>query len=79
MATNTCDNLRNVKVGTTDWKVKVRIIRQWNVVTRTGQIYKGYNLLLLDSKVILQFCFTFQVNKVVENSFVVSYFLYTEL
>ncbi|KAK1354825.1 hypothetical protein POM88_008306 [Heracleum sosnowskyi] len=50
MSTTTSDYLRNVKPGRTDWKVKIRIIRQWRIVTRTGQVFKGFNLLLLDSK-----------------------------
>ncbi|KAK1353899.1 hypothetical protein POM88_052264 [Heracleum sosnowskyi] len=50
MSTTTSDYLRNVNTGRTDWKVKIRIIRQWRIVTRTGQVFKGFNLLLLDSK-----------------------------
>ncbi|WOH02485.1 hypothetical protein DCAR_0521874 [Daucus carota subsp. sativus] len=47
---NNYEYLNNVHSGRTDWKVKVRIIREWRGVTITGQPYKGYNLLLLDAK-----------------------------
>ncbi|KAK1398583.1 hypothetical protein POM88_008446 [Heracleum sosnowskyi] len=33
-----------------DWKVKVRVIREWRGATMTGEPFKGYNLLLLDAK-----------------------------
>ena len=52
MSTNTCETLRNVKKGRTDWKIKCRVIREWRGVSTTGEIFKGWNLLLLDSKVL---------------------------
>ncbi|KAK1385225.1 hypothetical protein POM88_022960 [Heracleum sosnowskyi] len=50
MSNTMYDTLRNVKKGRTDWRVKVRIIREWRGYTITGEPFKGYNLLLLDSK-----------------------------
>lgn len=52
MSTNTVESLRSVEKGRTDWKVKVRIIREWHGVTLTGIVFKSYNLLLLDNKVL---------------------------
>lgn len=57
MSNTKFDTLRNVAKGRTDWKVKARIIREWRGYTRTGQRLNGYNLLLLDSKVIYTFHF----------------------
>ncbi|WOG81862.1 hypothetical protein DCAR_0101016 [Daucus carota subsp. sativus] len=42
--------MENVKTGRTDWKIQVRVLRKWIVVTRNGVVFKGFNLLLLDSK-----------------------------
>lgn len=48
---NTTDYLKNVRVGRTDWKVKVRVIRQWRGYSKDGKIHKGINFLLMDAKV----------------------------
>ena len=50
MSKTTSDFLRNVHSGRADWKVKVRVIREWRG-SKDGQLFKGFNLLLLDSKV----------------------------
>ncbi|KAK1404304.1 hypothetical protein POM88_003909 [Heracleum sosnowskyi] len=50
MSSNNYVYLRNVEKGRTDWKLKVRVIREWRGITPTGEIFKGYNLLLLDAK-----------------------------
>ncbi|KAL1804953.1 hypothetical protein ACET3Z_028021 [Daucus carota] len=42
--------LSNVHTGRTDWRVKVRIIREWRGQTARGEPYKGSNFLLLDAK-----------------------------
>lgn len=55
MSTTQCETLRNVQKGRTDWKVKVRIIREWRGITSTGIVFKGYNLLFLDNKVSTSF------------------------
>ncbi|KAK1357532.1 hypothetical protein POM88_050788 [Heracleum sosnowskyi] len=50
MSSNNYVHLRNVETGRTDWKIKIRIIREWRGVSLTGERFKGYNLLLLDAK-----------------------------
>ncbi|KAK1353477.1 hypothetical protein POM88_051842 [Heracleum sosnowskyi] len=50
MSSNNYVHLRNVEKGRTDWKIKIRIIREWRGVSLTGEKFKGYNLLLLDAK-----------------------------
>ncbi|KAL1802377.1 hypothetical protein ACET3Z_031024 [Daucus carota] len=50
MSTNMFESLRNVKTSRADWKVKVRVIRQWKSSNNTGVVFKEYNLLLLDAK-----------------------------
>lgn len=52
MSTTDFDNLKTLRPGRTDWKVKVRVIREWRGTTVTGEPFKGYNLLLLDAKVL---------------------------
>ncbi|XP_063946070.1 uncharacterized protein LOC135151515 [Daucus carota subsp. sativus] len=42
--------LSNVHTGRTEWRVKVRIIREWRGQTARGEPYKGSNFLLLDAK-----------------------------
>ncbi|WOH00620.1 hypothetical protein DCAR_0519989 [Daucus carota subsp. sativus] len=42
--------LSNVHTGRTDWRVKVRSIREWRGQTARGEPYKGSNFLLLDAK-----------------------------
>ncbi|XP_074373959.1 uncharacterized protein LOC141714333 [Apium graveolens] len=50
MSTNKFDNLRNVCKGRTDWKIKVRVIREWRGKTASGEPFTNYNMLLLDAK-----------------------------
>lgn len=51
MSTNKFDYLKNVCKGRTDWKIKVRVIREWRGKTASGEVFKNYNLLFLDGKV----------------------------
>ncbi|KAK1379222.1 hypothetical protein POM88_025966 [Heracleum sosnowskyi] len=41
-------NFINLKEGNFDWKLKVRIIRLWRGVTKSGEVFKGFNIILLD-------------------------------
>ncbi|KAK1380021.1 hypothetical protein POM88_026765 [Heracleum sosnowskyi] len=50
MSTNRYESLRNVCKGRTDWKIKVRVIREWRGRSVTGEVFKNYNMLLLDAK-----------------------------
>lgn len=43
-------SLKDVSPGSYNWRIKVRIIRIWRGVSRTGEQFKGFNLLLLDDK-----------------------------
>ncbi|KAK1356389.1 hypothetical protein POM88_049645 [Heracleum sosnowskyi] len=43
MSTNRYENLSNLKTGRYDYKIKVRVIRFWKVVTRTGEELKCFN------------------------------------
>lgn len=51
MSSSKFEYLNNIQKGRTDWRVKVRIIREWKGKNQAGQLFKGYNLLLLDAKV----------------------------
>lgn len=51
MSSTKFEYLNIVQKGRTDWRVKVRIIREWRGKNQAGQPFKGYNLLLLDAKV----------------------------
>lgn len=48
---NKYQELSNLKYGTYDYKIKVRLIRLWRGMTNTGEDFKGFNIMLLDSKV----------------------------
>lgn len=45
------DDFCALKKDKFDWKIKVRILRLWRGISRTGEVFKGFNVLLLDSKV----------------------------
>lgn len=63
MSSNKYDYLTHVCKGRTDWKIKVRIIREWRGRTATGELFKNYNMLLLDAKVRFENpCFNVFVN-----------------
>ncbi|KAK1366288.1 hypothetical protein POM88_041849 [Heracleum sosnowskyi] len=44
---NTIDQL---KKGSYQWKVRARVIRLWRGVSMSGELFKGFNILLLDEK-----------------------------
>ncbi|KAK1405180.1 hypothetical protein POM88_004785 [Heracleum sosnowskyi] len=50
MSTNRYENISNLKTGRYDYKIKVRVIRFWKVITRTGEELKCFNVMLLDNK-----------------------------
>lgn len=35
------------------WRVKARVVSMWRGVSKTGEHFKGFNLLLLDEKVCI--------------------------
>lgn len=67
MSATMCENLRNLTTGRTDWKVKVRVIREWRGYTLAGEPFKGYNILILDAKVY------FLTSKLFETNFSIYY------
>ncbi|KAK1356138.1 hypothetical protein POM88_049394 [Heracleum sosnowskyi] len=50
MSSKKYDNFRDVRIGKYDWKVQARVLNLWRGYSRTGEAFKGFNLLLLDSK-----------------------------
>ncbi|KAL8119166.1 hypothetical protein AgCh_016615 [Apium graveolens] len=44
------DDLTSLKVGKFDWKIRVRVTRFWRGATRKGEIFKSFNIILLDDK-----------------------------
>lgn len=49
---NKFDELSKVRKRRFDWKIKVRLIRLWRGATKTGEQFKGFNMILLDNKVL---------------------------
>ncbi|KAK1383059.1 hypothetical protein POM88_020794 [Heracleum sosnowskyi] len=50
MSSKKYDSFRDVRIGKYDWKVQARVLNLWRGYSRTGEAFKGFNLLLLDSK-----------------------------
>ncbi|KAK1388784.1 hypothetical protein POM88_016962 [Heracleum sosnowskyi] len=44
------NELCNLEPNRFDWKIKVRIIRLWRGVSKKGEIFKGFNIILLDNR-----------------------------
>ncbi|KAK1401325.1 hypothetical protein POM88_000930 [Heracleum sosnowskyi] len=44
------NNIKDVSPGSFNWNLKVRIVRFWRGVSRTGEEFKGFNILILDDK-----------------------------
>lgn len=51
MSANKFEPLSNLKAARYDYKIKVKIIRKWRGVTRTGEEFKSFNVILIDKKV----------------------------
>lgn len=46
--------LEEVSSGSFDWTVRVRVLRKWRGVSSSnGKEFKGFNILLVDSKVMI--------------------------
>lgn len=50
MSKNKFEELCNLEPGNYNRKIKVRFIRLWRGVSKTGDIFKNFNIILLDSK-----------------------------
>ncbi|KAK1360109.1 hypothetical protein POM88_044583 [Heracleum sosnowskyi] len=44
------DNLASVDTSRTNWRIKIRVTRIWPKSTDNGNIFRGMNLILLDSE-----------------------------
>lgn len=55
MSTKKYDDLSKLNDARSDWKIKVRVIRIWRGTTMTGEIFKSFNVLMIDKKVTLTF------------------------
>ncbi|KAK1395390.1 hypothetical protein POM88_014446 [Heracleum sosnowskyi] len=51
MSGNKYEPLSILKPARYDYKIKVRIIRKWRGVTRTGEEFKSFNVILIDNKI----------------------------
>ena len=54
------DSLSSLDSGTYDWKVKVRISRNWKSVQKATGELRGYNMILVDDQVSLTQYIRFQ-------------------
>lgn len=69
MSTRNYHSLRDLRPGSYNWKIKVRIVRSWR-----GQGVKGLNVLLLDDKVLQ--IHTFSYNKITFSFFQIYYTMF---
>lgn len=51
MSAKKIDKLTDLKPGRYDYQIKVRVIRKWRGATITGEVFKGFNIILLDNTV----------------------------
>lgn len=51
MSSHNFHHLRDLNPASYNWNVKVRVIRSWRGFSKTGEAFKGLNILLLDEKV----------------------------
>ncbi|KAK1373851.1 hypothetical protein POM88_030044 [Heracleum sosnowskyi] len=48
MSSNKFDTIASLRPGRYDYKIKVRVIKKWRGCTRTGEVFKGFNIILID-------------------------------
>lgn len=53
MSLKKIDSFKDLKTGKYDWKVPGRMLSIWRGSTRTGVVFKSFNMLLMDNKVML--------------------------
>ena len=51
MSNSKYNSLEELNAGSYNWKIKVRILRNWKGVSSSSDGWKGINILLLDDKV----------------------------
>ncbi|KAK1382871.1 hypothetical protein POM88_020606 [Heracleum sosnowskyi] len=49
MSAKRVDPITSLKPGRYDYRIKVRVIRKWRGSTKEGEVFKAFNILLLDS------------------------------
>ncbi|KAK1351971.1 hypothetical protein POM88_053685 [Heracleum sosnowskyi] len=49
MSNNKFDTIASLRPGRYDYKIKVRVIKKWRGSTRTGEVFKGFNIILIDN------------------------------
>ncbi|KAL8124623.1 hypothetical protein AgCh_012318 [Apium graveolens] len=49
MPRNRYTQLSSLKVGNSDCRIKVRVVRYWKRVTKLGVVFKSFNIILLDN------------------------------
>ncbi|KAL8089897.1 hypothetical protein AgCh_039381 [Apium graveolens] len=49
MPRNRYTQLSSLKVGNSDCRIKVRVVRYWKGVTKLGVVFKSFNIILLDN------------------------------
>ncbi|KAK1369263.1 hypothetical protein POM88_035355 [Heracleum sosnowskyi] len=50
MSSRKYDDLLSIKQARSDWKIKVRVIRKWRGATKIGELFKSFNIMLMDYK-----------------------------
>lgn len=51
MSAKKFDPISTLKKGKIDWKIKVKVIRNWRGTSQTGQQFKCFNVILIDQHV----------------------------
>ncbi|KAK1391365.1 hypothetical protein POM88_010421 [Heracleum sosnowskyi] len=50
MSSRKYDDLLSLNQARSDWKIKVRVLRKWRGGTKTGELFKSFNIMLMDYK-----------------------------
>lgn len=51
LGTRRCDPISDLKPGRYDYKVKIRVIRKLRGATLTGEVFKAFNIIIVDNMV----------------------------
>lgn len=51
MSAKKYDPLSSLNQARTNWKIKVKVIRIWRGATNTRELFKAFNVILIDEKV----------------------------
>ncbi|XP_074382369.1 replication protein A 70 kDa DNA-binding subunit E-like isoform X2 [Apium graveolens] len=64
MPRNRYTQLSSLKVGNSDCRIKVRVVRYWKGVTKLGVVFKSFNIILLDNMLVLGRCYVIHIFQV---------------